>query len=72
MLHCIYANRFFFVILYRFLNQCFGNLAPGIVTFVTAEITVQIYMQHKIKLQLRLNQMNEINHNSYIKLPSFI
>ena len=27
-------------------------------------------MQHKIKLQLRLNEMNEINHNSYIKLPS--
>ena len=85
----------FFVILHRFSNQCFGNLAPGIVTFVsaymqnfmlisatinkwrtycllTAEITVQIYMQHEIKLQLKLNQMNEINHNSYIKLPSFI
>ena len=29
-------------------------------------------MQHKIKWQLRLNEMNEINHNSYIKLPSFI
>ena len=29
-------------------------------------------MQHKIKLQLGVNQMNEINHNSYIKLPSFI
>ena len=29
-------------------------------------------MQHKMKLQLELNQMNEINHNSYIKLPSFI
>ena len=25
-----------FVILYRFLNQCFGNLARGIVTFVSA------------------------------------
>ena len=84
-----------FVVLYRFLNQCFGNLAPGIVTFVsaymqnfmpisatinkrqtyclfTAEITVQIYMQHKIKWQLSLNQMNELNHNSYSKLPSFI
>ena len=39
---------------------------------LTAEITVQIYMQHEIKLQLKLNQMNEKNHNSYIKLPSFI
>ena len=29
-------------------------------------------MQHKIKLQLRLNQMSEINHDSYIKFPSFI
>ena len=29
-------------------------------------------MQHKIQLQLRLDQMSEINHNSYIKLPSFI
>ena len=29
----------FFVILYRFLNQCFGNLAPGIVPFVS------VYMQ---------------------------
>ena len=35
-----YMQIGFFVILYRFLNQCFGNLAPGIVTFVSA------YMQN--------------------------
>ena len=29
-------------------------------------------MQNKIKLQLELNQMNEINYNSYTKLPAFI
>ena len=37
-----------------------------------AEVTVQTYMQHKMKLQLKLNQESEINRNSYIKLSSFI
>ena len=33
-----YMQIGFFVILYRFLNQCFGNLAPGIVAFVSAHM----------------------------------
>ena len=37
-----------------------------------AEVTVQTYMQHKMKLQLKLNQMSGMNRNSYIKLSSFI
>ena len=40
----------FFVILYRFLNQCFGNLAPGIVTFVSA------YMQNFMPISATINK----------------
>ena len=67
-----YMQISFFVILYGFLNQCFGNLysswychiricvhakfyanhcnnqqTEDIYCLLTAEITVQIYMQHK-------------------------
>ena len=40
----------FFVILYRFLNQCFGNLAAGIVTFVFA------YMQNFMPISATINK----------------
>ena len=40
----------FFVILYRFLHQCFGNLAPGIVAFVVA------YMQNFMPISATINK----------------
>ena len=45
-----YMQIVFFVILYRFLNQCFGNLAPGIVTFVSA------YMQNFMPISATINK----------------
>ena len=45
-----YMQIGFFVILYRFLNQCFGNLAPGIVTFVSA------YMQNFMSISATINK----------------
>ena len=45
-----YMQIGFFVILYRFLNQCFGNLAPGIVTFVSA------YMQNFMPISATINK----------------
>ena len=44
----------FFVILYRFLNQCFGNLAPGIVTFVSA------YMQNFMPISATIKKTVDI------------
>ena len=46
----IICKSFFFVILYRFLNQCFGNLAPGIVTFVS------VYMQKFMLISATINK----------------
>ena len=45
-----YMQIGFFVILYRFLNQCFGNLAPGIATFVFA------YMQNFMPISATINK----------------
>ena len=45
-----YMQLGFFVILYRFLNQCFRNLAPDIVTFVPA------YMQSFMLISGTINK----------------
>ena len=43
-----YMQIGFVVILYRFLNQCFGNLAPRIVTFVPARMQNYILISAKV------------------------
>ena len=45
-----YMQIGFLVILYRFLNQCFGNLVPGIVKFVSA------YMQNFMLISATINK----------------
>ena len=45
-----YMQIVFFVILNRFLNQCFGNLAPSIVTFVSP------YMQNFVPISATINK----------------